>query len=77
MSFYTVKYIKRLLEDLPDDEPIAGILCLRDEFRDDNDETISPDNWVKVVDWFDRIMEPDGFNVVREAVTEAIGEVVE
>jgi len=68
MSFYTAKYIRELLKNIPDDEPLFGSLSIREEFEieeyhdDDKMQWSSriptPAEWVAMVDLAEKYAEP-------------------
>ena len=83
MSYYTAKYLREVLADVPDDEPVAGFLMLRSEnWLELNDSEgnqtsreATPEEWVKIVDkWEVDIDEPCNF--MRESLNEAMCDVV-
>ena len=76
MSYYTAKYLREVLADVPDDEPVAGFLMLRGENETPGTvpSEITPEEWVKIVDKWEREAE-DGFTGLREVLIDMISEV--
>ncbi len=82
MSYYTVKYIKEFLADLPDDEPVAGFLMLRNESEfvtEDEAREVTPDEWEEVVDEWEQWAGHNNsvFDSMRDGLFDAINSVCE
>ena len=78
MSYHTAKYLREVLAGVPDDEPVAGFLMLRSENETPGTvpSEITPEEWVKIVDKWEREREAkDGFTGLREVLIGVISEV--
>lgn len=76
MSYYTAKYVRDFLADLPDDEPVAGMLCLRNESEitvGDSERIPTPEEWVKIVDEWEANSE-DLFTAQSESLRDTISD---
>lgn len=81
MSYYTVKYVRDMLEGSPDDEPVYGMLSLRIdqgvEYRDEDGEIRAriptPEEWAKIVDVAERDANP--WAMMSECLNDAKNEV--
>ncbi len=74
MSYYTAKYVRDFLADLPDDEPVAGMLMLRQEsvIEEGDDERVpTPEEWVEIVDRWEGLSE-DLFTAQGESLRDVI-----
>ena len=83
MSYYTAKYIREFLENVPDDEPVFGGLSIREETGIDVDGeefTIripTPEEWVAMVDQAEKYAGPvfeAMWEVLNDAKIDVIGE---